>query len=398
MRHAMTANAARRLPRRPHSARQTRAPACLIALMALAACSAPGYDPSASERAACQNLARIAPCSAVDGEIACEMYMLAHRPSIDCAAEYDAQLACLAMLPICPTAGDILCPAEWAALGRCASLHPRPDAGPLDDVGLDGGLDAASEDAGPAPIADAYLPFVDAWQDDAGPISRSIQCLSTTHVTIPDRPSIEPAVPTTIEFWIRPRGPGLITSVGDPASVARLVTQLVGADDGTLTFTTWIDPSGPFGRGFELVQTFGVTRSLVGAWHHIAFVIDGSPEGWLRVALLVDGELLASFMDVDGTPIANYERVATHSALQLCSLDADLDEVRIWRVARTQAEIQANMRVTLPAGDPDLAAYYTFDEAGQVVLDSSGHGAIGLLGDTAGVEVSDPVRISENAF
>jgi len=56
------------------------------------------------------------------------------------------------------------------------------------------------------------------------------------------------------------------------------------------------------------------------------------------------------------------------------------------------------MRVALASGEPALIAYYRFDEAGQTVLDGSGRGATGALGDTDLVEAIDPVRIGENAF
>ncbi|MFK5971063.1 MAG: hypothetical protein QM487_13225 [Candidatus Marithrix sp.] len=38
----------------------------------------------------------------------------------------------------------------------------------------------------------------------------------------------------------------------------------------------------------------------------------------------------------------------------------EIDEVRIWSVARSQAEIQASMNSTLTGSESGLAAYYNF--------------------------------------
>lgn len=56
------------------------------------------------------------------------------------------------------------------------------------------------------------------------------------------------------------------------------------------------------------------------------------------------------------------------------------------------------MASSLPASTPDLVAYYTFDETGQIVTDACGHDADGTLGDSTTAESSDPTRIAENAF
>jgi Concanavalin A-like lectin/glucanases superfamily/VanZ like family len=59
-----------------------------------------------------------------------------------------------------------------------------------------------------------------------------------------------------------------------------------------------------------------------------------------------------------------------------------LDEVRIYRRARTPSEIQADMNtpVAAAARPPDLAAAYDFDEgAGSVLNDISGHGNTGQI-------------------
>ncbi len=55
-----------------------------------------------------------------------------------------------------------------------------------------------------------------------------------------------------------------------------------------------------------------------------------------------------------------------------------IDEMRVWRVARSEADIRSTLETYSDdklAHDPDLVAYYTFDEgAGRMVRDQSGHG------------------------
>lgn len=78
------------------------------------------------ERAACTNVAAIAPCSlGLDDEAACLAHLVdlrTTRAEPDCIPQYDAWVACLAALPECP-GGSVLCPDEYTALGAC--VGPR---------------------------------------------------------------------------------------------------------------------------------------------------------------------------------------------------------------------------------------------------------------------------------
>jgi hypothetical protein len=320
----------------------------------------------------------------------CTSSLAGERPSASCAQEYDAYLTCVSALATCPIDG--ICPLEYSALGACERLHPLPDAGSF-DAASDGGHDAA-QDGGPAAPIDAFLPLVDAWEPDAGPISHAIRCLSSTHVFVPHTASFEPYVPVTLELWVRPRGPGVIAAIGDPDSTARLVMRLSSADASYLELASSVGTIAGV-SGFTL--HFDTGASLVGAWHHLALVFDQSVDGSMQMRFYLDGnEAWPGTMPAGD--VSTYMEVARSSDFRFCSLDGDMDDVRLWRVARTQAEIQANMRAVIAPGDPDLAAYYSLDEAGQVVLDNSGHGATGALGDTFAVESTDPVRIPDNAF
>lgn len=88
-----------------------------------------------------------------------------------------------------------------------------------------------------------------------------------------------------------------------------------------------------------------------GLWHHVAVVLD--PTATDLVSLYVDGVL-----DISGTPTVTVNTATTNKIRigrridNVSSFEGDIDEVRVWNVARTQAELQANMNdelCTLPS-------------------------------------------------
>jgi hypothetical protein len=80
------------------------------------------------------------------------------------------------------------------------------------------------------------------------------------------------------------------------------------------------------------------------------------------------------------------------------SFDGLLDEVRVWNVARTQAQIRADMNRTLAGNEPGLVGYWRLDEgSGQAILDASPHHNDGRLGNSAGTDTQDPVWVVSDA-
>ena len=74
-----------------------------------------------------------------------------------------------------------------------------------------------------------------------------------------------------------------------------------------------------------------------------------------------------------------------------------LDEIRIWNVARTTAQIAATMKMRLTGGEAGLVGYWRFDDgAGAVALDSSPSANQGALGN--GVAASRPTWSPSGAF
>ncbi|HSD13869.1 MAG TPA: LamG-like jellyroll fold domain-containing protein [Flavobacterium sp.] len=97
-----------------------------------------------------------------------------------------------------------------------------------------------------------------------------------------------------------------------------------------------------------------------GAWHHVAVVYD--PTATSKISLYVDGNL-----DIAGNPAIS---VNTGSTVKLrignridgvTFFNGSIDEVRIWSVARTASEIANNRNIEFCSPQPNLAAYYKFN-------------------------------------
>jgi|GEM_PF-1587001 len=93
-----------------------------------------------------------------------------------------------------------------------------------------------------------------------------------------------------------------------------------------------------------------------GVWHHIAATYDGS-----TLKIYVDGYLAGSGSWTNGITDAGgplYIGCRDGSTF----MNGQIDEVRIWRTARTVTEIRENMCKTLTGSETGLAAYYRLDQ------------------------------------
>jgi len=156
----------------------------------------------------------------------------------------------------------------------------------------------------------------------------------------------------TVEAWIRTTANTVPTNGG---------TQQVMVDWGSFTTggrSTFCMVWGNAIR-FEVGGNglSGATAVNDGIWHHVAMVYD--PGATNPVKLYVDGNL-----DAEGNvtvPVNTGTLIDVQIGLRvdgINSFQGDIDEIRIWNIARTQAEIQGDRSTeycSLPAG---LQAYY----------------------------------------
>lgn len=120
--------------------------------------------------------------------------------------------------------------------------------------------------------------------------------------------------------------------------------------------------------------------------YHVAMVYDGTTlkfyrNGFLMSQVAASGDL---FQNNWRTQIGFYQSQFVNT-----NFIGYINEVKIWNVARTQAQIRAYMNTSLPspATQPGLLAYYTFDN----LLNKQGNTAFnGILVGAAGINQPNP--------
>lgn len=207
--------------------------------------------------------------------------------------------------------------------------------------------------------------------------------LAIAHAAIQNAPAQAGAM--TIEFWIRCDS---IAAVHGNALAKR------GCSNSG--YTIQVRPDGSMRSELGGVSDFGASFPLQ-QWAHFATV-------WSRasntVSIYVNGVLART--EVPFGP--NLEQLGTELRFgEYCgrSMAGALDNVRIWSVARTQAEINANKSRQLSpseaAATPGLVGAWSF-ESGNGLADDAGRNPTGVLqgGATVGIDDTVPVDTTQN--
>jgi len=140
--------------------------------------------------------------------------------------------------------------------------------------------------------------------------------------------------------------------------------------------------------GVPVVQA--TSQLPLNQWVHLAATLNGT-----NGTIYINGNVVGSGtrnIPPNATRTNNYIGRSNFSNDQYAN--AIFDEVRIWNVARTQSQIQANMGRSLSGTETNLLAYWRFDEgAGTNLVDSSlqGQGAT-VQGGVTWTNSTAPIR------
>lgn len=207
---------------------------------------------------------------------------------------------------------------------------------------------------------------------------------------------------------------------------AKVSAASLGLPDSTLTLEAWFKPrefgkwrsiisflqdNGSFERGFDIETRNGnkfafalcsdnssdssltymeTTNSFTkDKWYHLAATYDGD-----TMKLYVNGVLEATSTTEKG-PIKYADSWLSIGAYkddnEEIPVNGLIDEVRIWKITKTQAQIRAEMCHKLTGNEPGLVHYYTLnDGAGTAVTDKLGtaNGVLKNIDPTTGWKVS----------
>lgn len=196
----------------------------------------------------------------------------------------------------------------------------------------------------------------------------------------------------TVEAWVRRDGRGktFVTGAGG-LSLVPIVGKGRGEGDGSNIDCNYaIGFAGDvIGADFEDAATggnhpvIGKTALPLGEWHHVAVAYDGTT--W---RIFVDGRLDAESAAKATPRKDSAQHFGIGAALDSKGVPAGalhgaVDEVRVWKRARTAAEIVGSMYRKLAAGEPDLVARWALDLEDGAVKDSVGKAAGEIRGGAA---------------
>ena len=184
----------------------------------------------------------------------------------------------------------------------------------------------------------------------------------------------------TLEAWIKPNA---LTNTGYSEIIRQ---QGYGNPDWLLSFqvsgtllTFGLNAGGSYQ---ELRVPINAADYTDGNWHHIAAVYDGSHK-----YLFKDGVQIGTASQ-SGPVTFNGTRNGIGANLDAGLAPAEffngaIDEVRVWSIARSSAQINSAMFTQLTGGQPGLVEYYQFDDsAGATAVDASGNGRTATLANS----------------
>jgi hypothetical protein len=188
------------------------------------------------------------------------------------------------------------------------------------------------------------------------------------HVEVPHQASLQP-VTFTLEAWIR----------SDAWAAAPVSGTILGKDAGSSGYALRAGNDGrlAFGMGCNggWFEALSAPVMITDTWYHVAGTYNG-----ITMTVLINGVPVGAAACSNPLPSAQPLRIGSTPAAEGRRFAGAIDEVRLWAVERTPAQLQAGMYRRFDGSTAGLEADWRFDEgAGATAHDQTGHGHDGAL-------------------
>lgn len=189
-------------------------------------------------------------------------------------------------------------------------------------------------------------------------------------ISIPDNNTLDITTAITLEAWVyATKNTGVQNVISKSSSGANNGYIFPRTDNGWTQVVAYLHIAGGW-------RTLSAAYPSLNAWHHLAATYDGS-----MIRLYINGVEAASQART-GAITANANVLALGNQTGYSEyFGGAADELRVWNVARSQADIQANMNKQLdPATQTGLVSYYSFNHG----VTSGSNAGLTTLVDQAG--------------
>ena len=178
------------------------------------------------------------------------------------------------------------------------------------------------------------------------------------YISVTNFGNIIPGGEVTIEYWVN------LASSSDPSGDP--VVSLTPDQYPTNRFATFLNADALIYWEFGNVSTngqivTGIPPDLIRTWKHFAFVASQSGK---FMTIYENGELLATQTNMAPFSPGSFE-------LKIGRMTGQLNDFRIWNVARTQAQIQNSLGAPLVGNESGLILYFRLDNTSGAVATNS---------------------------
>ncbi|NUO82234.1 hypothetical protein HUU05_19350, partial [candidate division KSB1 bacterium] len=169
------------------------------------------------------------------------------------------------------------------------------------------------------------------------------------HIQIPNQPHLNFTGVITIEAWIKPEAfDGIRNLVAHGFTSTEVFLRII---DGNYEIGSWN------GSDHKVTMSIPAEDKTGANWTHLAGVYDGS--AW---KLYRNGKLEASHNEATGALRVEADwAIGARGGVKERLFKGAIDEVRVWKRGRSEAEIDADMFRQLSGNETDLVGYWHFE-------------------------------------